>query len=159
MRGMRCETRGLHRHQSVRGGGGRRLDLHRADLAPARVIVDAPAERMRDQLMSVTDPEQRHAGVDLLAQPCCRRFAPRQSLADHRRRSGDDDTRVRLRRRQRCACVHAHDIDARALQAHAGAKPVRKIAATRAQFGVRAAGLDDQETRALSALNPWAAGH
>jgi uncharacterized protein YciI len=81
VRGMCGETLRRVREQRIVVAVGQAFDRDGADFAAVRVVVDASAERMREQLMAVADAEHGAAGVDRLREPLRGAFAPsRRSL-------------------------------------------------------------------------------
>ena len=120
------------------------VDLDRAHLAAVRVVADFAAQRMRQQLVAVTDAEYRRARVRGVAQPRRAAFAPVVAVGDHRAGTGDDDPGKSVTRRQRGTALDIDDHRFLAMQAGGAADPVRE-AAVAAHRGDRLAGFEDQE--------------
>jgi hypothetical protein len=87
------------------------LEIDRPDLAAARILRNASAESLHEQLVSEADPEGRHAGRDECGERGLGVDDPGLARRDARRRAGDDE-RAELRRERPFALfrIEHHDL-------------------------------------------------
>ncbi len=120
-----------------------KTDIDRPDLAPSRIGIDRSAEGLRQELMSVTDAKDRQTTFDGLLEPDSGPEAPGQSMADHRRRSGDDGRSESFRRGQLLRPINPTDKAPAQRHSQSLRDPVLKIPAR--LHGIDGlAGFDDQ---------------
>src|SRR5262249_33426667 len=82
----------------LRHGSG--MNGHRPNLQSTRGIYHLTAERVRKQLVSIADSEDRYLSAHRLTQPGSQVLAPRSPVADHVMRSGYDNACMFARVRQ-----------------------------------------------------------